>query len=391
MALPTPILAANWSNRTQRLLELFFGLTPLFLVTVQSWSNAIVILGAALSVVFLMGQEFEAKEVSPESPFIQKLVVIALVLPFVAIAVSSALRSSHAWADYDAPSRFLLSVAIFMFAIRKKINIATYLQYSAPASLIVTLLHQLCFQQPLLWGPGRMSTYFSDPLVFGYTSLTLGLVSLASINATGKDSKLLLAFKLIGAMVGFYLSVESGSRTGWFAVPIVCVLWIFRFMSTKSSLVHPWGAAVAVVLVAGLLLSSTKINDRMVLAFQEVAGYSWTGVASENSVGSRITFLRIAFDMFASQPLAGFGDTRENLPSLPRHIASYASPNDLRMALTSGFHNEIVTNAIRSGALGLVAATLLFGIPLLVFGRQLQSVVAAQRNNAFVGLVFTTC
>jgi O-antigen ligase len=236
-----------------------------------------------------------------------------------------------------------------------------------------------------------MSTYFSDPLVFGYTSLTLGLVSLVSINAISKDSKPLVAFKLLGAAIGFYLSVKSGSRTGWLAVPMVVAFWLYQLDSVKTRRMHLWAPGLAVALVLGLLLFSTTVNQRVSLAFHEIASYSWTGMAPETSVGFRITFLRIAVDMFASQPLAGFGDTRGVLPVLPSHIASYASPESLRLAVVSGFHNEIVTNAIRSGLLGLLSAAMLFGVPLFVFGRQMRSAVTAQRNNAFIGLVFTLC
>jgi O-antigen ligase len=380
-----------WPNLARRTLEVVFGLTPLFLVTVQSWANAVLILGSALSIIFLLGRQLEARDDSADFDFIQKLVVITLVLPFIAIAVSSTLRASHAWADYDAPSRFLLAIAIFLFAIRQKTNIAAYLQYAAPASLVITLLHQLYFHQPRLWGPDRMSTYFSDPLVFGYTSLTLGLVSLVSINAIRKDSKPLVIFKLLGAAIGFYLSVKSGSRTGWLAAPIVIALWLYQLEPVKARRMHLWAPGLALALVFGLLLFSTTVNQRVTLAFDEVASYSWSGLAPETSVGMRITFLRIAFDMFASQPLAGFGDTRGILPVLPSHIANYASPESLRMAVVSGFHNEIVTNAIRSGVLGLVSAAMLFGVPLFVFGRQMRNAIAAQRDNALIGLVFTLC
>ena len=391
MELKNPRTSALWYGNGHRMLELFFGLTPLFLVTVKSWSNALLILGSALSIIFLMGRHIQPKGDAPEIVFIQKLVVVTLVLPIVAIAVSSALRASHNWADYDAPSRFLLAIAIFLFAIRKEINIAAYLQYSAPGSLVITLLHQLYFSQPKLWGPDRMSTYFSDPLVFGYTSLTLGLVSLVSINANSKNSKPLVIFKLLGAAIGFYLSVESGSRTGWLAAPIVAAIWLCQLESTHSRRMHRRLPGLSIALVLVLLAFSSTVHERLALAFHEVSSYSWIGIAPETSVGFRITFLRIAFDMFASNPLAGFGDMRGILPALPGHIATYASPESLRMAVTSGFHNEIVTGAIRSGVLGLASAILLFGVPLFVFGRQMRSAIAAQRNNALIGLVFVLC
>lgn len=384
---------AYWADSCERILPVFFGLAPLFLITIRSWSSALLILGSLLSFIFLMRQKFRSNNDSEAHLNYRQLIVVTLLLPVIAVVISSILRGNYVWADYDSPSRFLVAIAIFLFAVRKQVNIASLLQYTAPTSLVLTLLHQLFFPQPKLWGPDRMSTYFSDPLVFGYTSLTLGLISLISINLLTKDSRPMLIFKLAGASIGIYLSIMSGSRTGWLAVPIVIGILIYRqkLLKNHSKLLHLLTIGFATALVFGLFAFSATVNQRLVLAFQQILDYSWVGIAPENSVGLRITFLRIAFDMFMSHPIIGFGDTSNELTSLPPHIYTYASPESLRMAFKTGFHNEIVTNAIRYGVAGLISSIMLFVIPFFVFVHQLRSVSHVHRANALVGIVFTLC
>ena len=268
---------------------------------------------------------------------------------------------------------------------------ALYLQYVAPLALVLTLLHQIFFFQPKLWGADRMSTYFADPLVFGYTALTLGLMSLMSIHVLGKDSRFVLVLKLAGVAIGFYLSIMSGSRTGWLAVPVVMAFWVYRqkFSSGKVFRVLAFGLAVASMV--GFYAMSVTVQQRLSLGFHEALNYSWVGLAPETSVGFRITFLRIAFDMFASSPFAGHGDNGYDLTALPQHIYTYASPESLRMAFNAGFHNEMVSNAVRFGVGGLLAAAMLFFVPFALFVRQSRSESAVQRANALLGLVLTIC
>jgi O-antigen ligase len=123
----------------------------------------------------------------------------------------------------------------------------------------------------------------------------------------------------------------------------------------------------------------------------EVVNYSWQGMAPESSVGFRITFLRIASDMFAVSPWAGFGDNGYDLKSLPSPIYVYASPESIRLAFNAGFHNEMVSNAVRFGIGGLLSSALLFLAPLFIFIHHSASSSVIQRSNALLGLVFATC
>lgn len=381
----------NRANFAEQALELCLGTAPLFVVTIRSWSSAILILGALASLLFLVRTQNESIKSAVDAHSLKWLIIFILLAPVLAIVFSSAIRGSNVWANYDSPSRFLVAIAVFLFALRRHLNIANYLQYTAPISLVITMLHQALFTSPELWGAGRMSTYFADPLVFGYTSLTLGLISLASIHLLGKDDRKLVALKLLGAGLGVYLSIMSGSRTGWLAVPLVIGILVNRrkLLGKKAPPFATLG--VAALLAFGVYSVSLTVQHRMLLGIHEVLDYSWNGMASETSVGFRITFLRIASDMFAVSPWAGFGDNGYDLTILPSQIFTYATPESIRLAFNAGFHNEMVSNAVRYGICGLLSAALLLLGPMAIFAWRSKSDDVVQRANALLGLIFTIC
>lgn len=370
---------------------LALNLAPLFVVTIRPWSSGLLIAGFFLCCVTLMRTSSSPTPAANIHSALKRLIVLTLLLPVVAVGVSSVLRADHAWANYDAPARFLIAIPIFLLALRARSSVASTLQYIAPTSLILTLLQQLLIPQPLLWGAGRMSTYFADPLVFGYFTLTMGLISAASIHLLKKDTKAVVLLKLAGLVIGLYLSVQSGSRTGWAAVPIVLGLWLHQKSAGRPVQLKLLGTGLVIVFLVALTLLSATISQRLALALNETTTYNWVGMAPETSVGLRITFLRIATDLFASNPLLGFGDTAHQAIALPRHIYSYATPESLHTALTAGFHNEVVTNAIRWGLAGLVSSLLLFIAPIYIFSTHLNSAVKVQRANAWLGLVLMLC
>ncbi len=387
----------------ETLLGLLLCAAPLFLVTVRGWSNAILILGAFLCLIFLSlsGNRQRARErfPNPEVAFLTVVMVTTLASPVLAVAISSGLRGSFYLSQFDSPARLCLAIPIFIFALRTKLNAAKFLQFAIPAALILTLVQQYLITQPMHWGPTRMATYFADPLVFGYVSMTFGLICAVSINLLKTDSNLILGFKLLGAFVGLYLSIQSGSRTGWMAIPIVLGIWAYQHSGNgaggdgnKRTQVF-FVMALSCLIAALVYVTSSTFSHRVDLVANEIKTYPWTGIAPETAVGSRITFLRIAWDLFFQNPWSGIGDTRFEQFPLPPQVLGYASPTTLATAFRSGFHNEVVTNAIRSGLIGLLSSAALFVVPFAVFVRKLKSDAAfgAAKANAVIGITFVVC
>lgn len=378
-------------------LIIFFSLIPIFLLTYSSWSSIILIFGCAFCIAyFIFTKNF--LNVTDISSGNRKFLIAGLIMlaaPTVAVFASSYLRSEFNDYEFDSPSRFLLASVFLLFAIKTRADISKYLQYTIPIALIITFLHQIIFQQPKLWGVDRMSTYFADPLVFGYISLTFGLISFASINLISKDSLPLILTKISGFGIGIYLSIMSGSRTGWFAIPIIVViLWLDRFRAS----IHKINVrqtfiliSLATVFLASTFTLSSTSKERLNLAFQEFSEYSLSGIAPDTSTGLRITFIRIAADLLVKYPVSGVGDTARQSFDIPENISKYASPASVHMALHSGFHNQIVTNTIRYGILGGIAAIMLFIVPLLIFIHQYKKGTSTNRYNSLIGIIFTVC
>lgn len=362
----------------------FLSLAPLCVVTLRWWSGAILILGALMA--FTVG--LRQRDFAVLSERRAQVLMAALFLPFIAVALSSTLRTNLHMAEFDGPSRFALAIAIFLFMAQARVNAMALLQYTLPLGLLTTIFLQFVVVQPQLWGADRMATYFADPLVFGYTSLAMGLMCLFSIHALKKDPHWLVALKLAGAFVGIYLSIRSGSRTGWFAAPLVCVIWLYqqRILGAKVK-VLALGGLVALGAVFFVLLNDT-VWLRITQAVHEVLAYNWQGFAPETSVGLRMTFLRIAADLFQANPILGYGDTALNTIALPPGVSSYATDEAIRMALHAGFHNEMVSNTVRYGLGGGIAAASVMLVPLYFFFTNLRSFDHVRRANATAGVIF---
>jgi len=368
--------------------SLLLVIAPLFLVTISGWISAILFGSAVLSLIYLVRQGDSGGSAWPRD---LKLLSCALVLPVAAIFISSCFREKFSLRLFDSPSRFLIAIPILWFVVRDKFNTAKYLQYILPWTLIITVIQQYTFHQPFHWGAGRMSTYFVDPLTFGQYALTFGLISLVSINLFGKDSPALLLLKLVGLMLGIYLSIKSGSRTGWLAAPLVVGFYILQ-RNKRIGVRHVFGAIalVVVLLVASYFLSPT-IHDRAGLAIREVLSYNWVGIAPDTSTGMRITFLRIGAELFTHRPWAGFGDRGIQDYLNDPQLISFASPYTREFALNSGFHDELMTNAVRSGIWGVLATLAIFLLPFVIFCKAFRSNSSVRSANALLGLTFVMC
>ena len=104
------------------------------------------------------------------------------------------------------------------------------------------------------------------------------------------------------------------------------------------------------------------------MGLKEIINYNLNQVNADISVELRLSFYRMGITYFLERPLAGWGDlswmAQMDRPELAQFASEFA-----REAPKHGFHNEIITNAVRSGVWGLIASLSLFGV---VFKRAIQ-------------------
>ena len=365
--------------------------SPLFLLTLNHWSSGILIGAAFVSIAYLLMSKRGASKTHPFTP--QQWGVVWMFAGLaLATGIGALLRGDMgASRQFDSPIRLVLAIPVFLLVLRTRAPLPRWLATACAASVVLTLGVLTLFPQPDRWGPGRAATAFADPLILGYTSLTFGLIVVASIFLSPHRSALGILVRLAVAMLAGYLSVISGSRTGWLALPILGIFFAAYHWKHLPKAALAGSTAAVVLCLAALWGYSDTVKVRVDAALEGVASYPQHGIAPDTPIALRITFLRMAATLFAQQPLTGYGDTYTNPPPVPASLAEYASPFAIKTALSSGFHNEVVTTAITSGLLAALAVLGLFLYPLIVFGRYLRSHHADARAAAHLGIIFVTC
>lgn len=198
----------------------------------------------------------------------------------IAVFLSQSYQHHYSGHPYDAVSRFMLAVPVFLLLRRVRMGVVSIVQYGFPLAAIIGFL---MMKQNVV---GRYATVTMDVIHFGDFELMLGMLSLASLHWTGRDEVLVRILKLTGFVAGCYASVMSGSRGGWLALPLFILLFVhFRFGRVSLKAV---GAMLLTLCVAGGIayMSSQSVEKRI-----DVMGYDLAGIEQGNlntSIGVRL-------------------------------------------------------------------------------------------------------
>ncbi len=356
---------------------------PLLYMTYRGWTNRWLV---ALFVLALVFSIFRWRIIKTElGDRFSQLLILTLASPFLAILLSQLLRNDININAYDGPLRFFLAGLIFLYLKHKQVDFLYLFQYIAPISLLIAVGAIFYYPETSAYWGGRYASYFVDPLTFGGYALVIGFTCLFLLNLK-KDAYFLSGLKLMGFACGLFLSVGSGSRSGWMAIPFVLALWVYINRKNKKLVINASLILISALLIT--LLLNENLQQRILSIFQEI--YAWfTNQANkeEGSGGMRLTMWRMSWVLFLESPLYGYGDPvgYKHLLDQPL-VTSFAGPNALG-AITLGPHHEVFGQMLRSGIFGLIAGLLLFFAPMTVFIQQLRrnfQNLAAQVGLAFV-------
>lgn len=377
--------------------ELFFNISliisPLFLLTISGWMTRIVVVCALLA-IFVLNKSRKSINYSlqnNQNVFFKKLLCITLALPMFAIFMGQLFGGNLTTSDYDSPVHILICIFVLLATEKTGNHTVHWMSQLFPIALVIALAY-ISVAPNMFWGPNRITTNALDPLMFGSLSLTLGLLSLVSIRFYKVHSRWLIFYKLTGFVIGIYLSIVSGSRTGWMALPVAGVIWLYIERHKFTRFTRTITMATITIILFSIYSTSTSVHDRFNAAIHDLSSYQWnpTTPNADTSVGARISFMRIALFLFEKKPLSGWGDGNfQNIINDPN--LNFANTETKRVALVSGFHNDITANMVRSGIWGLIATTALFLIPAIFFARHLNSQYKNQRDVAFLAMTFISC
>jgi O-antigen ligase len=273
--------------------------------------------------------------------------------------------------NFDAPLRIALCAPILLAISRgwlhrdgKEPITFLWMKYCFPLTLIWTFTYRPSWTTN--WGAHVITTYFVDVLSFGSLTLLFALLSFAALTFFWSHLRWLNRFiSIASVLIGLYLSAKSGSRTGWLNMPVFLIVWALGFSLPAYGRLKTLLILILILITAGMFIhSSPYFTSKVLAAINEISNYHWDAKSTEGSADIRISFYRMALFYFLHNPIKGWGDLgwKElmNYPEIVQYASVYA-----RNFPEHGFHNEILTSAVRSGIWGLISSITFFLFPII--------------------------
>jgi O-antigen ligase len=312
---------------------------------------------------------------------------VAMASPVLAILLSQAYHGKFYAPSYDWASRFLFAIPIYLALRQVNMRVLTLLQYSLPIGALVAVVWLLL--HPYIWYVGdhqilgKTTSQAFNLIHFSDTALILGFLSLFSINLIERDRLLILAFKLCGFVAGIYMSVQSGERGGWLAIPVLILVWVL--VHSKERRLLKIGATVVLTLSAILLGYSflDVVHHRIDSVFEDLNNYSKG--SKDTSIGVRLQLWQAAVSLFIANPFFGVGPN-EFSQAMPVFRASGLLTPYAANFGNSEVHNEILAKCAGTGLFGLLSILSVHLVPVIIFWRSTSSTITAVKIGSFMGI-----
>lgn len=310
-------------------------------------------------------------------------VLIYLMLAYFLVACAAFLIHGNKPKTLDQASRYLFFIPILVLLLR--------VPPSSKAVWSGLVLGAISAFGLALWQRYAQSTlrpdgFMTSAIPFGNLSLMAGILCLAGTSWANTYPRSAKAWKLalyMGFLAGLYVSILSGSRGGWLAIPLL--LTIFFITTVKKNRMKATALSgfltLAVVISSGIVMRE-EIIDRYDNALAEIHDYASHGVAT-SSVGVRLEAWRAAMMSIADRPILGWSHK-----DYDTHLQQLAIENKANLSITtlSNTHNNFLEVWLHQGLLGFIAFLALFAVPLKLFSRRLRSTDHAVRAFALGGV-----
>ncbi|WP_165930958.1 O-antigen ligase family protein [Paralcaligenes ureilyticus] len=307
------------------------------------------------------------------------LLVVFLVALFMYVYHANRVRS------LDLPSRYVLAVPVLFMLLGRSPRLSWLW-----AGLITGCVcgAALALWQAVALGLHRPSG-FTGVIQFGDLGLAMGVFCVAGLFWAATQARYARQWQLalvLGAVAGGCVSVISGSRGGWIALPLVLVLFLVAFLN-RQNLARAMG--LVLVLCAGLailVVTVPSLKTRYTQAVSDVQKFD-DGVA-DTSIGARLALWDALFIMIPQKPVLGWSEKDYHI-ELKRLVAEKkAKPVILQLANT---HNNYLELWVFQGFIGLLAVLALMFAAFWSFCRRLRSDNMAVRVMAVCGASLLAC
>ncbi|MFM0248640.1 O-antigen ligase family protein [Paraburkholderia sediminicola] len=309
---------------------------------------------------------------------------IGMLAFVVAIAVQQALFGYWLPRQFDALSRFVLALPVFLLLRQLPSRHLRVIGWGCAAGALAVGIWALVDQPAGGWtDANRLNNSYTNAIPFGDTALLLGFLSVFTLGWDKPRDWRVLGIRLLALMGGGYASYLSGSRGGWLAVPVFVVLLAMQYQwyAQKKRLLI---ATLAIVIGAGALLSTERVQKRLGEVTNDVSmmhqGEDYT------SVGLRFQLWNASGLIFMHHPVYGVGKGR-----LVDELGLLAKRGEVKAEIVNErAHSDFFSTLAEMGAIGVMCLLLFyFGISVYFWRHRLSSDPSI-RAASYAGLAVAT-
>jgi O-antigen ligase len=202
--------------------------------------------------------------------------------------------------------------------------------------------------------PNRHEGLLTEPITRGNMGMLFGLLSYVSFFAMTNKAWQYLA--IIGFMSGVGLSILSGSRGGWLALPFVLLTSYFLVIQYTQFKRFFWIAVASIIVIVVALWSFLPIESRLFDMVRDIKAYM--NGDTYTSLGARFEAWRASVYAFLDKPIMGWG-----VNSFDHYVVHYNNIELTKATTLGNAHSDIFHFLGSLGILGIVSFSLITIIP----------------------------
>ncbi len=280
---------------------------------------------------------------------------------------------------YEAYIPFLLAPFMMHGVLTARLQAGVLWLGAATAAL---LAGALASYQSLVLDVGRAKGAMNHPIIFGDLSVVLASIALFGVlySQQAKSSLYLRAYLLLGALMGVWASLLSGTKGGWLSIVMVMFVFAWRLTADKALMWRALGllCIVALIIKGVLLAPEALVWGRLEGVWGSAKHWFDTGEVTDWSVSIRLELWSYAWELFSQKPLLGWSGG-EALAKLAEHLKPFNVP----VGIAPVFENDLLHFAAVAGSVGVLSVLGLYVGVFFGFWQFKKQVQEAQ-TSAFV-------
>jgi len=222
-------------------------------------------------------------------------------------------------------------------------------------------------------------TGVKGPMSFGYLTLTIAFLSLASSIYWLNNKKIKSILGFFGFLLCIQASFLTQTRGAWIALPILILIYVFYITKNKKIKMSTVIILLSISVPILTYINFDIIKNRTMVAYKETISFIQHQKSERGSVHDRLSMWTASWHLFKQKPIFGSGLTcysnqikdiciKKNINT---YITKYDNPH-------STYLNQLITR----GLFGLTVYIFILATPLYFSLKKIKSKECKERVTA---------